>query len=106
MLVAKFNAVKVESVPLKSDEFRQSAASGHYAALLDGKEQPPTFWCLSSSAHWRGAAANQASSLLTGPVKLRAGDVALHRSVRERSDERRRAKLDTQPARSRLVKDG
>jgi hypothetical protein len=39
MLVPKFNAVKVESVPLKFDEFRQSAASGHYAALLDGKEQ-------------------------------------------------------------------
>ena len=39
MLVPKFNAVKVESVPLNSDEFRQSAASGHYAALLDGKEQ-------------------------------------------------------------------
>ena len=29
MLVPKFNAVKVESVPLKSDEFRQSATSGH-----------------------------------------------------------------------------
>ena len=39
MLVALFNAVKVESVPLNSDEFRQSAASGHYAAFLDGKEQ-------------------------------------------------------------------
>ena len=39
MLVALFNAVKVESVPLNSDEFCQSAASGHYAAFLDGKEQ-------------------------------------------------------------------
>jgi hypothetical protein len=40
MLVALFNAVKVESVPLNSGEFRQSAASSHYAALLDSKEQP------------------------------------------------------------------
>src|ERR1700751_3738145 len=84
MLVALFNAVKVESVPLNSDEFCQSAASGHYAAFLDGKEQAAHVLV---SCHER-AAANQASSLLAGPVKLRADDVALHRSVRERSDER------------------
>ena len=88
MLVPKFNAVKVESVPLKSDEFRQSAASGPTQHYSTAKNKPPTFWCLSSSAHWRGAATNQASSLLTGPVKLRAGDVSFHRSVRERNDER------------------
>ena len=38
MLVPKFNAVKVESVPLNSDEFRQprrAATTQHY----DGKEQ-------------------------------------------------------------------
>src|SRR5271166_362034 len=68
MLVPMFNAVKVESVPLNSDKFSQPAASP-----LTGRRTRalPT--------------ASRASSLSTGPVKLRAGDVALRSVVRERS---------------------